>query len=369
MVRQKRLSYINFLQMMGVLLVIIGHSLEPYVYKGYLGGSFIINEKCKELYKFINSFHMPLFFFIYGYLFAYKEHNRINLVEYTKKRFKRLIVPFYLFALLVWIPFLYFLGHTNAAENFLSFKNCYHLWFLPTLFIIGLVYSIILKTPLKKHTVILLIFLIFWQCSYYDGEIVKILYRRPMNNIVYTHIGFMVAIYIASAKEHSVSETEVLKRMCFLLGILYIAIFFVNDFQLKLKLRLDLYTVIDNWKLQVFLPVTKLEVIFKIILLFTATKILLIYWPHVIDTRMTQLISENLLTIYLFHQGFNWMFYKILKNTVKNASFWSLAGIEILVLLSSLAVAETINMLVRAMTLEIKTKKHSNLIICSKDNL
>lgn len=354
MVQRKRLLYINFLQTIGVLLVIIGHSLEPYVYTDYLGENFIINEKCEQLYKFIYSFHIPLFFFLYGYLFAYREQSLISWTDYTKKRFKRLIIPFYLFALFIWIPFLHFyIGRTNAAEDFLSFKDCQHLWFLPTLFIIGLIHSAIIKTPLRKHLILLLILLLLWQCNHYDRGMLETLYTRPINNIVYAHVGFMVATYITRAKEHQISDKAVLKMMCFLLGILFL----INDFQLELKLSLNLQTIINNWQLNVFLPILKLSVIFKIMFLYTATKIILIWSPRLVDNKITQIVSENMLTIYLVHQGFNWIFYKTLHNTLKVASIYSITGIVILTLLASIIVAIMKNYVLEEIVKRNQTKR------------
>ena len=62
----KRNDFIDFLKGIGIILVVIGHVSQ--------------NERIND---FIYSFHMPLFFFISGFLFNYKKEN------FTKNKFKK----------------------------------------------------------------------------------------------------------------------------------------------------------------------------------------------------------------------------------------------------------------------------------------
>lgn len=65
----KRYSWIDILYTMGIVLVVLGHS-HPSDWTVY-AGTFL-----EEVIKFIYSFHMPLFFFIAGFLFM--NSNAIN---------------------------------------------------------------------------------------------------------------------------------------------------------------------------------------------------------------------------------------------------------------------------------------------------
>lgn len=74
--RLDRQNYIDVMRGIGILLVMLGHSIAT------------ITEPTNKL---ILSFHMPLFFFISGMLFYNKELKKPGRFFYAK--FRRLIVP------------------------------------------------------------------------------------------------------------------------------------------------------------------------------------------------------------------------------------------------------------------------------------
>ena len=58
---KKRDNLMPMMSIIGIVLVVLGHS-------GYAGTN--IAEDCPCLFKWIYNFHMPLFFFISGFLFS-----------------------------------------------------------------------------------------------------------------------------------------------------------------------------------------------------------------------------------------------------------------------------------------------------------
>lgn len=108
--------------------------------------------------QFIDSWHMPLFFIIAGYLYKPKE-----LLSAIKKDFDRLVLPYLFFAILVCLKFTVFKGFlandwfttidkwmalvwANAASDHTSlFLNKYSgigvIWFLPSLFWCRILYN------------------------------------------------------------------------------------------------------------------------------------------------------------------------------------------------------------------------------------
>ena len=140
------LPHIAILQVFGVLLVIIGHILSVYwatsISRDWYGFS-INNFSYNYIYKFIYSFHMPLFFFISGYLFQYKNSNQKKFIDEVILRFRRLVIPYIFAGLLIYIPTVIFLAPSNSTINdfsqyliqFFTLKNCAYLWFLPCLFV------------------------------------------------------------------------------------------------------------------------------------------------------------------------------------------------------------------------------------------
>lgn len=66
----KRNSYLDIAKSLGIILVVIGHCIQ------YGSGSLYFEKELyfyNILFKFIYSFHMPLFMLISGYLFGYNK--------------------------------------------------------------------------------------------------------------------------------------------------------------------------------------------------------------------------------------------------------------------------------------------------------
>ena len=94
------LRFISYLQVIGIILVVLGHSLHEYP-DGAHGTQMI-------LYRLIYSFHMPLFIFVSGFLMVYAGFRRgrepDTPLRFTKKKILRLIVPYVVLTLVTYFP-------------------------------------------------------------------------------------------------------------------------------------------------------------------------------------------------------------------------------------------------------------------------
>lgn len=85
----------------------------------------------------IYSFHMPVFFFVSGYLLNVENMKTQPYGSVLKKYWHRMLFP-WLLAWVVYTPLsLYFRGNlslTAVVQNI--FNSYYHLWFVPTLFLL-----------------------------------------------------------------------------------------------------------------------------------------------------------------------------------------------------------------------------------------
>ncbi len=128
---------IDILKGIGILFVIIGHMSQ------YIPHNLLI---------YIYSFHMPLFFYVSGYLYKEKYEN-LTFFEYVKKRFLQLIYPYFTLTI---INFLWFLlkDHTiiGCGKYILSFLYSNYIfdmnyvgaiWFLACLFIVEIFYFLL----------------------------------------------------------------------------------------------------------------------------------------------------------------------------------------------------------------------------------
>ena len=129
---------ISFIHTFGILLVVTGHCFV---------------EGLDSLFPFwwIYSFHMPLFFFIAGYLFCYstephmrKDNNEVYIIM---RKAKRLLLPYIIISSLVFLPKALLAQYAKRPID-LSIEQYLHMlayprdnvimyyWFLPTLFIL-----------------------------------------------------------------------------------------------------------------------------------------------------------------------------------------------------------------------------------------
>lgn len=136
------LKYITIAQIVGCWLVILGHSfpfVTPYP------------EGVSKAIRFLYTFHMPLFVWCSGFLFAYtRQSERKTFGQYLKGRAIRLLVPYVALSLIGLLPKMMaspVLNDTlemDAMSIIRAFvvprENIWgHFWFLPMIFLMGII--------------------------------------------------------------------------------------------------------------------------------------------------------------------------------------------------------------------------------------
>lgn len=139
-------DWINSLRAVGIVLVVLGHTLG-------------INEGVE---KFIYSFHMPLFFFISGLVLTSTQLSKTwpdAVLHYGR----RLLMPYLLFSLLTYLPWVLFSRHYGAdaaldleiwrpllgtiygigVDGWLQHNAM--LWFFPCLFVVHLLFRVVYR--------------------------------------------------------------------------------------------------------------------------------------------------------------------------------------------------------------------------------
>ncbi|ECC9656673.1 hypothetical protein DU153_03485 [Salmonella enterica subsp. enterica] len=134
-----------------------------WIYLGHFG------DNGKQLYQFAFSFHVPLFFFISG-VFYKKCQSLHELASIIKNGFIKLIVPYFVFSILSLIFFsLYNNSSFDQVKEMMlqilpAIRNqifAASLWFLPCLFVMIVIYSLILLTIKNKHVIFIVCLIIF----------------------------------------------------------------------------------------------------------------------------------------------------------------------------------------------------------------
>ncbi len=140
------LPNIDIFKAIGMLFVISGHVF--------------VSDKVYSLY--IHSFHIPLFFFVSGYLF----HNA-EIKTYVLKKLKRLIFPYFMYGIVILLLCVLLFSDFNYnkyIKSFLFFNNfpdipvAGALWFLTSLFFANIIFYLLNKF-VPKYTIIPIIIL------------------------------------------------------------------------------------------------------------------------------------------------------------------------------------------------------------------
>ncbi len=129
--KNKRNPYFDNIKFILILLVVIGHTIEPFIHKHRL---------IYATYKVIYTFHMPLFILISGYFAKKAIRNR----NYTKL-IHNYLVPYLIFQILYSV--MYFGVENKATYTLRLFTPYFTLWFLLTVFTCHLILPWLLKLP------------------------------------------------------------------------------------------------------------------------------------------------------------------------------------------------------------------------------
>jgi len=136
---KSRLAYIDIARGLGILLVVLGHTLAEANYH-------VQNPAVFFLGRLIYSFHMPLFFFLSGLFFK----PELGFLDLLKRRFDSILKPYLFTLFLVYFVSVFYdkaLGLTTAVTRMIKalYGNSYYLelywsqlWFLPALFAVSL---------------------------------------------------------------------------------------------------------------------------------------------------------------------------------------------------------------------------------------
>jgi acyltransferase len=145
----QRLSCIDALKGIAILLVVLGHS--------FVGSKPFPPVTPYNLFNFVYAVHMPLFFFLSGYVFNFPKYfNRF--FDLVKSRFRSLILPWIYFSIL--LVFMSSLLSGFTWTRFMPVINLSYYWFLPCLFLVEILYYLLSKYLYMNNKIILLGFVV-----------------------------------------------------------------------------------------------------------------------------------------------------------------------------------------------------------------
>lgn len=218
---------------LGILLVILGH----------------VPTVPEELKKVIYSFHIPLFFFISGYLYNSIKYNSFTLIEFIKSRVQRYIVPYFVIGFICFFlfgviyplvrdgysadylqsvfKFLFGLLYSRGGTSWMAWSS--PLWFLTCLFVAELILYFVLKHFKKQY----IVFFILAIVGYCYTVITK--FPLPWNiDVALTATSFMYIGYLC--RKHNILEQyNKMKYVPILFVVLVISILFNSQIDFNLR--------------------------------------------------------------------------------------------------------------------------------------
>lgn len=161
-VMPEREYWVDALKGFAIICVVLGHSIERT-----LVGLQIDNNFLTVFNLFIYSFHMPLFFFISGYVYAISDRDKIKTAGgiklYIKNKFIDLFIPYCFFAILVFLGKYVFSDYVtykiNLNDLFFMFINpIAFLWFIYILFFISVLIGVLERVTQFNSILLICIF-------------------------------------------------------------------------------------------------------------------------------------------------------------------------------------------------------------------
>ena len=171
MAKNERIKFIDISKAFAIFLIVIGHTI---VHSYHIG----------IIYRLIYSFHIPLFFILSGFTFKIKENE--TFVHFIRKKFRRILIPYFIWEFLFLIPYLLLgkqvssiMDGTSSFDFFEQVANIIYgygvnnllkqnsaLWFLPALFSTEILYYNIIKFNKKSKFITASILFIVGLLSY-----------------------------------------------------------------------------------------------------------------------------------------------------------------------------------------------------------
>lgn len=167
---RNKLDHIVLLRAVAIILVVFAHATRDMHFpNSHMHSPGFTPWWEVSIKSYIYSFHMPLFFWISGYVFYYstiKKSNTKGVLIQVVGKFSRLIIPMWAISLIVLLPAIIFFGHINGSLSnqvklFILGSDNDHLWFLKSLFFI-FVLVIPMRRFLESNSKFLFILPLLW---------------------------------------------------------------------------------------------------------------------------------------------------------------------------------------------------------------
>ena len=230
---KERIKFIDISRAFAMMFIVLGHTL-------------VHSEHCGLIFKLLYSFHVIMFFIISGYTFKIKENDQF--IKYGLNKFVRIMVPYFIWALLFLIPYMLFgqnvgdnIGISSSFDlktqllnvlygngNLSALKQNSSLWFLPALFSIEILYYFIIKLAKRYQQIRIVILIPLILISYVTNAFLNIFLPWGLNTALVLGIFFYIGYLL---KEYNIFDKNKLFDLKKMFPILLVGLFacYFND--------------------------------------------------------------------------------------------------------------------------------------------
>lgn len=268
----KRIEWVDYSKAIGIFLIVLGHTQISNSIKGYF-----------------YSFHVPIFFFLSGYLFTIKNKN---LKDQLEKKIFKIYVPYSIFYLSIYLLFI--IKNLIKNENINYFKPLLgmvysrpeymldmtgQLWFLTCLLLVELIGYIII-TNISNDKLILFIAIIFSSFGYLYGLFFNEIKLPWSLDVAFVSVIFYISGYLYKKYESSNKKMNVPT---------VITIFFIN-----------IVCTVYNGKIDMFDSKYGNYILF-LIGAFTGICLCIYVSKLIKDVKIMQYVGQNSIVILIYH--------------------------------------------------------------------
>lgn len=223
-----RIDYIDIFRGLGIILMVMGHIGFGYHFD-----------------YFIHAFHMPMFFFVSGFL--YKSKN-ITFKKFALKKAKSLLIPYFMFGIFHYTIWILLNGFSVRPLFHLLFINTEELpiagalWFLTALFFADLIYFLIDKY-ISNYVVRWILIIVISLTGTLVNKVMHITLPYALSAAMVgtglMHIGYQIKLH---KNRKIIMKLLDMKFFCWIiLSILTVILIFVNGY---VNMRTENYAII-----------------------------------------------------------------------------------------------------------------------------
>lgn len=298
------LAQVDTIKVYMMIMVIFGHSVALWLPGGWVNAQpYESSRVISYIADYIIYIHTYVFTFASGYLFFYQMYEVCkynNVYLFIKKRFKRLIIPYIVIAIIWAIPIhIVFFGFSlnEIIKNYLFMINPDQLWFLPMLLCVSII-MYCLSHYLNKSDfsngllLVLVVYLLSLLLSHYIPNIFQI--WKACKYLFFYYLGFEYR------KRHGVFSSKIGWKYCFLINII-------------------LYTSLTYCDIDNIYFFRMLEILCSAFGVLMVVNFFASINDNLVNTKFFRIIQKHNFTMFLFHQQIIYFVINTLNGKVPNS--------------------------------------------------